>query len=251
HQQKCLMASFEDRNELQQKDLKLIKDLGLKFRGRNAWPAFRSYLPGYYPWFVTGAEARFLTTALLQSIEVALHLEEDENLLASSDREALMVRVLENVGDASRWEERWLKPEPLKKESLRVAPLDDVRLQKIKRSCQVHPGVWETDIFYAPGAVREEGRPYFPYVVLWADHRSYFILGSNVLRPWDYLSEYQDGFFKLLENVKYLPAEIWVEKEELFDLLSPITDKLGIGLKKGKNLKAIEAARDAMREFMR
>ena len=251
HHQKCLMASFENRNELQQRDLKLIKDLGLKFRGRNAWPAFRSYLPGYYPWFLTGTEARFLTSALLQSIEVALHFEEDKNLLDSSDEEAYLVRVLENTGDASRWEDRWLKPEPLKKESLSVNPLDDVRLQKIKRSCSVRPAVWETDLFYAPGPVQEKGRPYFPYVVLWADHSSYSILGSNVLRPWNYLSEYQEGFFELVEAAKFLPAEIWVEKEELFALLAPIADKLGIALKKGKRLNAVEAAREAMRQFMR
>jgi hypothetical protein len=38
-----LQASFEDREQLDKRDREVIKELGLKFRGRNAWPWFRSY----------------------------------------------------------------------------------------------------------------------------------------------------------------------------------------------------------------
>src|SRR5262245_5827031 len=55
--QDCLMASFEDRKLLTPEDLGVIKQLGLKFRGPNAWPQFRSYRPGYEPWYLTGEEA--------------------------------------------------------------------------------------------------------------------------------------------------------------------------------------------------
>ena len=44
-----LQASFEDRNELRDKDRQVIKELGLKFRGRQAWPMFRSYRTGLCP----------------------------------------------------------------------------------------------------------------------------------------------------------------------------------------------------------
>jgi hypothetical protein len=47
-----LHASFEDRGELDKRDREVIKDLGLKFRGRNAWPMFRSYRPSFFPWFL-------------------------------------------------------------------------------------------------------------------------------------------------------------------------------------------------------
>ncbi|MCM8775585.1 MAG: hypothetical protein NC930_04445 [Candidatus Omnitrophica bacterium] len=49
HLMKCLMVSFEDRCFMDPEDLEMIKVLGLKFRGENAWPKFRSYQPGYYP----------------------------------------------------------------------------------------------------------------------------------------------------------------------------------------------------------
>jgi hypothetical protein len=44
-----LQASFEDRNMLRKDDRDIIKQLGLKFRGRNEWPMFRSYRPGFVP----------------------------------------------------------------------------------------------------------------------------------------------------------------------------------------------------------
>jgi hypothetical protein len=47
-----LQASFEDREFLEAEDRRIIKELGLKFRGENAWPLFRSYRPGYHPWFL-------------------------------------------------------------------------------------------------------------------------------------------------------------------------------------------------------
>jgi len=62
-------TSFENRNELRQKDRDLIKQLGLKFRGRQAWPMFRSYRPGFWPWYLEAWEVRFLTHALEQAVE--------------------------------------------------------------------------------------------------------------------------------------------------------------------------------------
>ncbi len=47
-----IQASFENREELDKRDRQVIKELGLKFRGRKAWPMFRSYHPSLFPWFL-------------------------------------------------------------------------------------------------------------------------------------------------------------------------------------------------------
>ena len=94
--QKCLMASFEDRSTLHKTDLRLIRELGLQFRGKKAWPMFRNYLPGYYPWFlVSPEEIRFLTLTLQQAKEVALKMTENPDFLIppTEDEDLYLVRV--------------------------------------------------------------------------------------------------------------------------------------------------------------
>ncbi|MEZ4860617.1 MAG: hypothetical protein R3C14_04895 [Caldilineaceae bacterium] len=66
-----LQASFEDRNQLTQQDRDQLKALGLKYRGRHAWPMIRSFRPGFLPWYVESAEVVRLTQAVEQLLDVA------------------------------------------------------------------------------------------------------------------------------------------------------------------------------------
>ena len=61
HTKNCLLVSFEDKKYLDKNDLKIIKKLGLTFRGRDAWSKFRHYEPGFFPWYVSEDQAIFLT----------------------------------------------------------------------------------------------------------------------------------------------------------------------------------------------
>ena len=63
------------------------------------------------------------------------------------------------------------------------------------------------------------------------------------------MSEFQGNFFKLAENRKMLPQEIWVKKEETLKLLEPIASELGINLRRVRKLKMLEEAQASMRKF--
>src|SRR4051794_23060484 len=122
--QDCLMASYEDRSFLHKRDLETIKALGLKFRGRNAWPEFRSYRPGYQPWFVTAAEARFLTLCLQQSLEVATGFHEQPALLREVGPQGpYLVRVPEQQGEQWIWKDPRRRPAPPRPAELTALPV--------------------------------------------------------------------------------------------------------------------------------
>lgn len=104
-----LHASFEDRGELHNKDREVIKELGLKLRGRKEWPMFRSYRPGFAPWFVESEEARLLTRALNQLTDVAPRFGEDPSLLEPPGEESYLVRVPHEGGGALVWEDRQME----------------------------------------------------------------------------------------------------------------------------------------------
>lgn len=107
-----LQASFEDRDMLDRKDRRVIKKLDLTFRGRRAWPLFRSYRPGCFPWFLEAAEARFLTHALEQTCEVTPRFKDDPALLETSDGESYLVRAPGQKGESLTWEERTVRVPP-------------------------------------------------------------------------------------------------------------------------------------------
>lgn len=247
--QNCLMASFEDRGHLTKRDLQVIKELGLKFRGRNAWPLFRRYEPGYAPWHVTKQEAAFLTLALEQARNVALRVKDNRDLLKPPKAKHYMVRVLKREGDQLQWTDQWLKPKPLKKKEVVGGPIDEIRLQRIRKAASKTERIFEIDFFYAPTPVKEEGKPFFPYVFLYVCHQSGMIVHINMTKHSEYQMEFPEDFLDLVEQSNTVPNEIIVSKEEVFKLLEPIASKLNIKMRRVKRLREIEKARSAMFDF--
>ena len=248
--QKLLMASFEDREFLQKEDFQLIKKFNLKFSGPNSWPLFRSYQPGFHPWYLTGEEARYLTLCLWQAIDVSLRFKDDPKKITSPMGNRYLVRVSKKGKTGLSWRDMWMEPLPLQKGEIIVEPVDEVRLEKIKRRIPNRQGVWEVDYFYYSEPIREkEERPFYPYITLWVDQHSGFILSYDLAEPAKCMSEFQRNFFKLAEKRKILPREILVKREETLKLLEPITSELGINLKMVKKLKMLEEAQESMRNF--
>ncbi len=248
HVQKCLMVSFEDRKFLREPDFRVIKELKLKFRGRKSWPLFRSYRPGYLPWYLTKDEARYLTVALQQAIVVALRFKEDKDMLVPPKENQYLVRVSEKEGRGLKWKDEWLEPLPLEKEVV-AEPIDEARLERIGKTVPRGRGIWEVDFFYFPGGVKEGERPYYPCTLLLVDRGSGFVLNAHLAKPSKYSSEFMDKFLSTIENIQHLPKEVLAKKEEVFKLLEPITSRLGIKLRKVERLISLEEVRAGMFEF--
>ncbi|MFQ6129655.1 MAG: hypothetical protein ACE5OT_02460 [Candidatus Hadarchaeaceae archaeon] len=253
HVQKCLMISFEDRKFLRKPDFQVIKQLGLKFRGRNSWPLFRSYRPGYPPWYLTREEAEYLTLVLQQAIGVVLRFKKDKDMLTPPKKNHYLIRVPEKEGGSLRWKDKWLEPPPLEKTEVVAGPIDEARLERIKRTVSRQRGTWEADFFYFPGAVKEkEGeRPYYPYAILFVDHPSSFIFGTDLVTQSELRLEFGDKFLGTIESVEFIPKEVLVKKEEAFKILEPIASRLGVEIRKVERLMALEEAQAGMFEFFR
>ena len=92
-----LQASFEDREMITSVDRKAIKELNLKFRGRQSWTQFRSYRPACFPWYLAAEEAQKLIHAPEQLLDVAPRFENDPDLLETSEKDGkYLVRVFED-----------------------------------------------------------------------------------------------------------------------------------------------------------
>ncbi|MEW6419310.1 MAG: hypothetical protein AB1480_14560 [Nitrospirota bacterium] len=246
--QECLSITFEDRRYLEKEDLKVIKDLGFKFRGRNAYPLFRNLKPGYYPWFITREEARFLIVVFQQALDVCQRFKYDKTLLIPPVKGQYFVRVPQIIEGGLSWRDEWMWPQPLQPEEFTPIRADELRLQRIKSNA-VQQGIWEFDYFYANMPVKEEGRPYFPMTLLIVDSASGFILHARVSTPLKYQREFTDSFISFVEEAGILPKELLVAKDEAMKILEPVISCLKIKLTKVKRCKEVEKAQRSFSRF--
>jgi hypothetical protein len=248
--QKCLMASFEDRSYLEKRDFNVIKGLSLKFRGRNAWPKFRIFLPGCPPWFLGVEQARFLTICLNQSVDVALRFRGNPEMLNRQFEKKYLVRVSEKSVKGLEWHDEWMEPAPFNKRKIHMPLVDVDDLNKTVSANFMHRGSWETDLFYFPAAIYEKGqRPYFPRTILIVDHNSGLISAFHMLETTNYIAEFRNLFLRTIKNLRTVPKEVLVKNEESFDILKPIASILRIKLSKVKHLLMLQQAQNSFHDF--
>jgi hypothetical protein len=247
--QKCLALTFDDREMLDKNDLAIIKNLGLKFRGRQAWPSFRSHLPGFAPYYLNGSEARFLNLALRYSMGVAERLRKEPDLLVPPAEGSYLVGSLTRNRGGETWKDQWIKPKPF---TPAIAPLliDELRIARIKSRARKENVAWEIDFFFGPFTVEEGERPFVPYVALYAVHKEHHILGFTIAKHSEFPQIFTDNFLGTLEQIGVLPETVMVRKDAAHDLLRPILDRLGVKLRRAKSLKAVDDAKNSLLNSM-
>lgn len=247
HYQNCLMCSFEDRDFLANEDRKQIKDLGLSFRGRNAWPVFRRYEPGYYPWFINEEECIFLTHALRQVLFVAGNVLTGQ-LKMDMEQGKTIVRYSEEKNGQLEW---YSKEVQLTFPAVSYSPVaitDDVLIQKIKKAGSMGNVSFQADICYMISPVRENKgeRPYFPRIFVLAEPKSGRILDFEMYKS---IGDDADVCLKKLIRMclkNGVPKEIQVRSEAMSAILEDFCKKTGIRLKVVKCLPGIDYIMEEM-----
>jgi hypothetical protein len=246
-----IQLSLESRDQLQPEDRKIAKDLGLTFRGKNAWPLFRSYQPGFFPWFIEGDEAAMLTVALEQLLQVAPRIRIDRNSFLHDDLESYLVRVRNQAGE---WADEFRKI-PRNPSTPAHVPLNPADI----RQCRALPGVEnrvEVDLFMMPTPIQDDGlRPYFPYMLALAEAESGAIVGQEMLMPieaidgkvWAMLPE---KFLNQLKQIGVLPAALVVRSGRVEKFLRPVAQALGIQLRARRRLPKLDVIKTELVEML-
>ena len=250
-----LQASFEDRDQLDDRDRKVIKELGLKFRGRKVWPMFRSYRPGFLPWFLEAEEARSLAVALDQLLEVAPRFKVDRALLVPEDEGSYLVRVANQEAGTRVWEDTVMEVPPPEPVSIQVE-MDPGALESLERleSLPQSGHKLEMDLFMFPAPIQgeKEARPVFPYMLLTVDAGTAMVVGTDLLEPLPSL-EAMWGSVPLavtqqLTGLELRPEQLTVDSELLFALLQPLAEASRFELELAPFLPALHEAREALLE---
>jgi ADP-dependent phosphofructokinase/glucokinase len=172
---------------------------------------------------------------------------------SDTENEVVLVRTAEKQGKKLVWRD----------EMREIPPPDEIGftinipaefIDELKAFPQNKNFILEIDLFYAPTPVAERGkRPYIPKMLMLADGRSGMIAGFQIIQPKEdraenYL-EIARNVFGSLEQLETRPQEIRVADEQLFYLLKNLTQQINVKLRQTDDLRAIEAAREAMFGF--
>lgn len=236
--QNCLTTYYGARNSLGSGDLSAL-ELAEYHQppGSIGYPFFRSYIPGYAPWYLGPEEVDRLTNAL-NDFNHCLHLQEikavDVNYKA---KESLCFHQLSD----GNWE---VSAETLPTFSIEYQTLlfeDELLIARLKKLPKTARSM-EVDISYLPNPLTAKHgfRPIFPRICILADHDAGMIEDQQVLE------EEQDHhkvlIDMLLENIREngRPRLIIIRTGSLRYLLEDLSKKTGIQLEERFNLEIID-----------
>ncbi len=254
--QNCLMAEFTDREYLEKADFQVIKKLGLSFRGSNAWPRFRSYLPGYFPWHLTEPEVRFLTLALDCACDVTKKVASGS--LSLNDRSGQHLVYFQKSGTealkrgSTKCRTRWEVPPVYRPQPPEPFRFGDRNIEAVK-SLDLRPdSPWEADCFYLHTPIMDRDRPYLTRVAMVAHHASGYVFHATIVGPEHSLHQVLGQ--TILDSIRQhhlIPSAIYLRDDALAALLLPLGKALGIPMKSEKRLDSIQTAKRSFENRMR
>ncbi len=251
--QNCLMTEFTGRQGLEKEDLAVIKDLGLTFRGAQAWPVFRSYLPGHTPWHLTEAEARFLAFALDCACDAVSKTMAGQLRLDSMPGKCLVYSLKPGAaGGRPVLETHW---EAFPAYNLPPPALyipDMAKIGKILSSGFQVNGPWEADMFDSNMTIGDKDRPYIPKMIMVAHQASGFMFHAAVVMAGQgEVQEFGNAIVSGMLTHSVTAGTIYLKDEKIMVALEPLGKALGLVFKHKKRLQSIISARKSLAAVMR
>jgi hypothetical protein len=248
YEQDNINLLFGARNEVLPRELEAMKRLGLKYRGSQAWPVFRRYLPGYFPWYLTDDEMEFAALVLEQVIAVSEAYRHSPEKAGPFPDGRFLVQTCEN----GKWSGIRVKCHPAQPRSIYLSPtpIPDDLFEKVDSPPLPRCGAWEIDVFYAAPYVNEEKgeRPYFPLVMAIMDCDTVMVVSAEMAGRDSGAEVCRRKFIEVLASLPIWPMMIRYRRDSIRDLLSPIAEHFGMSMVKCKKLPQIEDMRKHMRQ---
>ena len=249
-----LQISFEDRDMLEKEDREIIRKLGKKYRGKNAWPVFRAFHPGMLPWFMDDTEQQSMIYYMEQAFNVAARPDVNESLGDKSDPDAFLLRDYTSKKDNYIWKDTYRKVLVLPPEKISFS-LPSELIKKVE-SLPIANTIVEIDFFMTMAQIWTPGtRPYFPYMLMLVDKKNGLVLGHEMLDPSGGLEVMYGKIPKVLLNIlikqDIQPREIHFYSDTLGTLLTSIAGKIKIPMKKKRHLPSLEEAKVALNKYLK
>jgi len=246
--QKNLTCYWGNREELTDKQRKVIKELGYTYRGKNQWLYFLSFEPGYFPYNMNQEEVLRMSKHM-QNLERALRCYEEDKVQVDFEDGNMYSVVLDENNDILSHGEA---PLPITGFQYGNLLITDEELLSDLAKLPKGNAVLEADVSVTMASVSDKKyeRPANPALSLLGDAKSGVIIKFEMVGPEKdavvMLAEILIGFM-----FQYgVPKEIRVSNVIVEAGLEQLCEVCGFKLRRVKRLPGLEEFRKGMRSFM-
>lgn len=182
-EQTSLVCYLGDREEVPPEQKKVIKELGLKFRGKGKWIYFVSYKRRYAPYIPDQEETRILTESFRALKKAAAALKEDK-IKVEPEKGLFLWQELQP--DTGQWKLDTAPLPDVRKEFSFLEVKDQLLKKRLKNKAKVNAEII-LDLVYLNTMIKDKkyDRPANPLVFLAIDAHNGSIISMNLLEPQD------------------------------------------------------------------
>lgn len=181
YDQTCLTFYMGDREEVPSQQKKIIKELGLKFRGRGNWPYFLSFKKRFFPYHINDNQAATLVKIMNKLIDIMnAYINQEIDIKFDEDE------IINAYQNNNQWiYEPLCLPEVIDKFSPVEIEDKDV-LQQILLAPNNNHGLI-IDLTYLNISISDKNypQPVNPLMFIVLDEESQTIIGTHMLNPED------------------------------------------------------------------
>lgn len=238
-EQNNLACFFGEKDAVPEEEKSIMKELGIKFRGKNKWIYFQSYKKGHIPSILDEEEIDILLICLKELINV---IKDYRRFTLTIDFEAgdmLLRRFYKETG-------KWKTTRERLTHSLYGYPSlilkDELLAAKIKRKSRVE-AILEFDMIYIKVSIQDDihERPIRPKLLLLVDHYEGVIVGQHFFVPGnDEIQIIMELFINYIMEFGR-PMEIYIRNPFIENILKHTCEICGIKLTMTKTLEVVDA----------
>ena len=251
--QECISCNFLSKNDTLPENQKLIKELGLRFRG--TWISFENFEKGYVPSTINIKQVEKMIDVLQNFYSMLKNLIEHE-IKVDFENGFTFYRYYDSKQKAYIDSE---KPLLVPKKYYDTISVNDEIIKYMKDIPHTNMELEYDFLHYLPLSIKSKnkgGRYYYPRARFMAERKSGLIVMNDIKNQDDYADQKDYIIESIIKLQKYfeqhgIPKTIYVRNEESKMFLNEFADKLSFTLKVNPKLKAIDRACEMMlRGFM-
>lgn len=253
-----ISVDFDDEEYLEPPDFLLFGKLNKCFKGSMAWPKFRDYTAGYFPWFLNANQVTLFTLILSQVLAIAKQSKESASMIPDINitGKIFIHELTRDANDKIEWQDRvttapvtrlvknrypFLLLNATKDTKPALTTEMETCLDRIRRSRKPRQAIVDVEIVQTEMHCQDStSRPYFPAVMICIDETRDYVYDTRLLKPDTPASAILVEFISILEKLDFVPESVHVLSRPTMTLLKPITTDLGIKLVQSIHLRTLE-----------